>query len=196
MRTEVQKLAPIVQSHIGGGGKDEPVSVDLELEAFSLTGKINSLYGGRSVHFRTAKLNPKDHLRAWIEHLALCATGEGKEPRTVLIGKDAVVTFSHVPSARAELQTLCELFWQGLTLPLPFFPASAMAFVEAEISGSGDPFSKAHSKWNGSWHQDGEKDNVFFARCFDVSDPLDERFTEIARVVLKPMLEHETREEL
>ena len=135
MRVEIQKLAPIVQSHIGGGGKDEPVSIDLELDAFSLSGKVNSLYGGRSIHFRTAKLNPKDHLRAWIEHLALCAVGEDKEPRTVLIGRDAVVTFSHVPSARVELQILCELFWQGLTLPLPFFPASAMAFVEAELAG-------------------------------------------------------------
>jgi exodeoxyribonuclease V gamma subunit len=83
-----------------------------------------------------------------------------------------------------------------LTLPLPFFPASAMAFVEAEISGSKDPFSKARTKWNGPWLQDGEKDNAFFARCFDASDPLDERFAEIARGVLKPMLRHETREEL
>ncbi|HEX7515778.1 MAG TPA: exodeoxyribonuclease V subunit gamma [Chthoniobacterales bacterium] len=196
MRAAVRKLVHIVQSYTGDGGKDEPVSVDLELGAFALTGKINSLYGGRSVHFRTAKVNPKDHLRAWIEHLALSAAGEGKDPRTVLIGKDAVVTFSHVPSALAELVTLCRLFRQGLTLPIPFFPVSAMAFVEAELAGLGDPFSKAHSKWNGPWHQDGEKDNVFFARCFDVSDPLDERFTEIARVVLKPMLEHETREEL
>jgi exodeoxyribonuclease V gamma subunit len=196
MRTEIQKLAPIVQSYIGGGRKDEPVSVDLELEAFSLSGKLNSVYGGRSVHFRTAKLNPKDHLHAWIEHLALCASGEGKEPRTVLIGKDAVVTFSHVPSARAELQTLCGLFWQGLMLPLPFFPASAMALVEAELSKSKDPLSKARTKWNGLWRQEGEKDDVFIARCFDVSDPFDDRFAKIARLVLKPMLQHETREEL
>ena len=177
------------EAHIGGGKKDEPVSVDLDLEPFSLTGKINSLYGGRSVHFRTAKLNPKDHLRAWIEHLALCAAGEGKDPRTVLIGKDAVVTFGRVSSARAELQTLCELFWQGLTLPLRFFPASGMAFVEAELSGKGDPFKKASEKWDGMWRKnekrEGEKDDVFIARCFDVSDPFDDRFAEIARVVLQ-----------
>jgi exodeoxyribonuclease V gamma subunit len=196
MRVEIQKLAQIVQKHLGGGGKDEPVSIDLELEAFSLSGKVNSIYGGRSVHFRTAKLNPKDHLRAWIEHLSLCAAGANKESRTVLIGRDAVVTFSHVPSARVELQTLCELFWQGLTLPLPFFPASAMALVEAELARSKDPFAKARSKWNGLWRQEGEKDNVFVARCFDVSDPLDDRFAELARKVFTPLLQHETREEL
>lgn len=196
MRTEVQKLVSTVQSHIGGGKKDEPVSVDLRLETFSLSGKISSVYGGRSVHFRTAKLNPKDHLRAWIEHLALCATVESKELRTVLIGRDAAVTFSHVPSARAELQSLCELFWQGLTLPIPFFPASAMALVEAELAGARDPFAKARSKWNGLWRQEGEKDDAFIARCFEVADPLDERFAKIARLVFNPMLQHGTREEL
>lgn len=196
MRTEVRKLAATVQDHIGDGAKHEPVSVALELETFSLSGKINSVYGGQSVHFRTAKLNPKDHLRAWIEHLALCAGAAAEGPGTVLIGRDAVVTFRHVSSADAKLQALCDLFWQGLTLPLPFFPASGMALVEAELAGSKDPFSKARSKWIGPWRQDGEKDDRFIALCFDVSDPLDDRFAEIARVVLEPMLQHLTREEL
>jgi exodeoxyribonuclease V gamma subunit len=200
MRTEVQKLAQVVQSYIGEGQKDEPIDVHLELERFSLSGKVNSLYGGRCVHFRTAKLNPKDHVRAWIEHLALCAVDNDKDPHTVLIGKDAVVTFSRVPSARVELKTLCELFWQGLMLPLAFFPASAMAFVAAEVNKAGKPDSKARQKWDGAWRKDGkregEKDDVFISRCFDVSDPLDARFVEIARMVFKPMVQHETREEL
>jgi exodeoxyribonuclease V gamma subunit len=196
MRVEIQKLAPIVRAHIGGGTRDESVPIDLELDEFRLSGKLNSVYGGRSVHFRTAKLNPKDHLRAWIEHLALCAASQGTEPRTVLIGRDAVVTFRHVSSSHAELHTLCELFWEGLLLPLPFFPASGIAFAEAELSRARDPFAKARSKWNGLWRQTGEKDNVFIARCFDVSDPLDERFAELARRVLAPMLQHATREEL
>ena len=71
-----------------------------------------------------------------------------------------------------------------------------MAFVDAEQTGAKDPFSKARAKWHGPWLQDGEKDNAFFARCFDVSDPLDERFVEIARKVFKPMFQHKTREEL
>jgi exodeoxyribonuclease V gamma subunit len=196
MRTEVHDLALVIRKHIGEGRKDEPVSIDLELGRFSLSGKINAVYGGHSVHFRTAKLNPKDHLRAWIAHLALCASGEGKEPRTVLIGRDALVTFRHVSSARAQLQTLTEIFREGLMVPLPFFPASAMAFVDAELAGGKDPFFKARAKWIGPWRQPGEKDNRFIARCFDVADPLDDRFAELARVVVTPMLEHERLEEL
>ena len=199
MRTEVQTLTEVIQSYIGKGHKDEPIDVHLELEAFSLSGKVNSLYGGRCVHFRTAKLNPKDHLRAWIEHLALCAPGESDEPQTVLIGRDALVTFSPVPSARAELQTLCELFWQGLMLPLRFFPASAMAFVEAEVTGEGNPDSKARAKWYGAWRNgkaEGEKDDLFISRCFDMPDPLDKSFRELARTVFKPLFQYSKRKEL
>ena len=200
MRLEVQKLVQVVQDHVDGGKKDEPVDVDLQLRTFRLGGKIHSLHQGRSVLFRTAKLNPKDHLGAWIEHLVLCALAESSKPETVLIGKDAVVTFGYVFSPRAELQTLCELFWQGLTLPLRFFPASGMAFVEAELSGKGDPFKKASEKWEGIWRKnekrEGEKDDVFIARCFDGPDCLDERFAALAPLVFGPMLQHAMREEL
>jgi exodeoxyribonuclease V gamma subunit len=200
MKSEVQKLIEVVRSHIAAGKKDEPVEVDLQLKTFRLGGKIHSLYGGQCVHFRTAKLNPKDHLRAWIEHLALCALTEGSKPETVLIGRDAVVTFGRVPSARAVLQTLCERFSEGLTLPLRFFPDSGMAFVETERSGMGDPFKKASEKWKGMWRPNeksrGEKDDVFIARCFDGPDPLNERFVELARLIFGPLLEHAKREDL
>jgi exodeoxyribonuclease V gamma subunit len=201
MQSEVQKLAEIVRSHIAAGKKDEPVDVDLQLKTFRLGGKIHSLYGGQCVHFRTAKLNPKDYLRAWIEHLALCAQTEGGKPETVLIGRDAVVTFGRVPSARAVLQTLCELFAEGLTLPLRFFPQSGLALVDAERSRKGDAFKKANDKWIGPYPQKGEKrrgerDDVFIARCFNGPDSLNERFAELARLVFGPLLEHANREEL
>jgi exodeoxyribonuclease V gamma subunit len=200
MRLEVQKLAEVVQSHIAAGKKDEPVEVDLQLKTFRLSGKIHSIYGGQCVHFRTAKLNSKDHLRAWIEHLALCALTEGGNAETVLIGRDAVVTFGRVPSARAALQTLGELFSEGLTLPLRFFPDSGMAFVEAERAGKGDPFKKAKDKWEGIYRRNekprGERDDVFIGRCFDGHDFLDERFVELARLVFRPLLEHAKREDL
>jgi len=200
MKLEVQKLAKIVEGHIRSGKKDDPIDVDLQLETFRIGGKIHSLYRGTSVLVRTAKLNPKDRLRAWIEHLVLCALAKGGEAETVLIGRDKVVTFGGVASARAELQTLCELFWQGSTLPLRFFPASALAFVEAELDGVKNPFSKARAKWDGMYRRnekrEGEKDDVFIARCFDGPDLLDERFAALARIVFTPMLQHAREEEL
>jgi len=201
MRLEVQSLLDIVRRHIAAGKKDEPVEVDLQLKTFRLGGKIHSLYGGQCVYFRTAKLKAADYLRAWIEHLALCALTEGGKPETVLIGRDAVVLFGPVPSPRALLQTLCELFSEGLTRPLRFFPESGLAFVEAQRLGKGDPFKKAEDKWLGPYPQKGEKrrgekDDVFIARCFGGPDALDESFVGMARLVFRPMLEHSKREDL
>jgi exodeoxyribonuclease V gamma subunit len=200
MSLEVQSLLEIVRRHIAAGKKDEPVEVDLQLKTFRLGGKIHSLYGGQCVYFRTAKLKAADYLRAWIEHLALCALTEGGKPETVLIGRDAVVTFRRVPSPRAVLQTLCELFSDGLTRPLRFFPESCLAFAETERSGKGDPFKKASDKWLGPYPKKnekrrGEKDEVFIARCFD-GDSLEEHFAELARRIFGPILEHSIREEL
>jgi exodeoxyribonuclease V gamma subunit len=200
MKLEVQSLLKVVQDHIATGAKDEPVDVDLPLETFRLGGKIHSRYGGKCVHFRTAKLKGADHLRAWIEHLALGAVAEGDQPETVLIGSDAFVTFGRVPSPRAILQTLCEHFAEGLTLPLRFFPESGLAFVQAEQLDQGDPLTKAKAKWLGPFPKKGEKrrgekDDVFITRCFD-ADSLDEDFAELARVIFGPILEHSKREEL
>ena len=201
MRLEVQSLLEIVRRHIAAGKKDEPVEVDLQLKTFRLGGKIHSLYGGQCVHFRTAKLKAADYLRAWIEHLALCALTEGGRLETVLIGRDAVVTFGPVPSPRAVVQTLCELFSEGLTRPLRFFPESGLAFVETERSGKGDPLKKANDKWLGPFPQKGEKrrgekDEVFIACCFGGPNPFDDSFVKLARLIFRPLLDHAKREDL
>jgi len=200
MRLEVQTLLEVVRRHIATGKKDEPVDVDLQLKSFRLGGKISSRYGGKCVHFRTANLKAADYLRAWIEHLALCALTGENQPETVLIGRDAQVTFGRVPSPRVVLQTLCERFSEGLTLPLRFFPESGLAFADTERSRKGDPSKKARDKWLGPYPQKGEKrrgekDEVFIARCFD-RDSLDERFAALARLIFDPILEHSKREEL
>ena len=199
MRLEVESLVALVRHHVAAGTKDEPVDVDLPLETFRLGGKIHSRYGGQCVHFRTANVKAADHLRAWIEHLSLCALAERDQPETVLIGRNAVVKFGAVPSPRHTLQTLCEQFAEGLTLPLRFFPESGLAFVATERSGKGDPFKKAKDKWEGMWRKNekprGERDDVFIARCF-AGESLDERFAELARLIFGPILEHSKREDL
>ena len=62
------------------------------------------------------------------------------------------------------------------------------------------PYNKARDKWYGPWRKkgkrEGEKDNVFIARCFDLSDPFNDSFTAIARTIFRPMLQHARREEL
>ena len=75
----------------------------------------------------------------------------------MLIGRDAFVTFGRVPSPRAVLQTLCELFSEGLTLPLRFFPESSLAFVQAERSGKGRPVKKGERQMARPVPEEGRK---------------------------------------
>jgi exodeoxyribonuclease V gamma subunit len=194
MRGEMEKLAQKVGEKIGDGKKDPPVSIDLILPGYTLTGTIENIYGGKAVFFRPANLSPKDYLRAWVEHLALCLHNQGNKTETLLIGRDGQVTFDSVSSATAALRTFCDLYLEGLSKPLRFFPMASMAFAEATISGRGDPIKKAREKWDGPYRRvgkrEGEKDDSYFKLCFDGLDPFADPFAEIALKVFETMLSH------
>ena len=193
IRREIQKQAGKVREQIGDGKRDPAIPIDLAFAEYTVTGKIESLYGGQNVQFRPANLQPKDYLRAWIQHLALCL--EGKGSKTILIGKDGgAAIFGPVASAQKELETLCDLYLLGLSEPLRFFPGTSMAYADAVISGKGDPWKKAREKWS-PYRGDGEKVDLYFERCFDGLDPFDDPFAEIALKVFKTMLEQMERPE-
>jgi exodeoxyribonuclease V gamma subunit len=191
IRTDIQKMAENVRGKIGNRKRDPAALIDLTLPAYTLTGTIENLYGGQNVHFRPAKLQPKDYLRAWIEHLALCVGRKGE--KTILIGRDGAVTFRPVSPAQEELENLCDLFLLGLSQPIRFFPSTSMAFAEATASGERDSFRMAREKWD-PYRRQGEKDDPYFQRCFDGLDPFEDPFAEISLKVFKTMFEQMERD--
>ena len=122
-----------------------------------------------------------------------------QKTKTILIGKDDAVTFGPISSAQDELRILCDLYLEGLSRPLRFFPGASMAFADAIVSGRGDPVKKAYGKWEGPFRRvgkrEGEKDDPYFARCFDGPNPFDDPFAEIALKVFKTMLSRLERDE-
>ena len=193
MRAEMGKLAGNVRKKIGEGKKDRPISIDLALSEYTLTGTIENIYGGQVVNFRPAKLNPKDYLRAWIEHLALSLQNQGDQKTvTMLIGRDGAATFGPITSPQDELRVLCDLYIEGLSRPLSFYPNASMAFADAIVSRQGDPIKKACEKWDGPYRRvgkrEGEKDDLYFKLCFHGLDPFVDPFAEIARKVFETML--------
>jgi exodeoxyribonuclease V gamma subunit len=54
-----QDFGKKVEPELLGQSPDERLPFDMTIEAFSLTGQIESLYGGRIVRFRCASLKPK-----------------------------------------------------------------------------------------------------------------------------------------
>jgi exodeoxyribonuclease V gamma subunit len=185
-----ENFSSTVRPCIGEGKKGEPLAVDLRLGDFSVTGTIETIYGGKIVHYRCANLNLRDRLRAWVDHLTSCATGGGAPNETLLIGMDVTLAWEEISKAKEILEDLCQLFWGGLRGPLPFFPDSALAFVEAERAGAANPLNKAATKWNGGYDIEGEKEKPEYRKLFGEGDPLNDEFVALAKRIWAPLLQH------
>jgi exodeoxyribonuclease V gamma subunit len=185
-----ENFSSTVRPCIGQGKKGEPLAIDLRLGDFSVTGTIETIYGGKIVHYRCANLNLRDRLRAWVDHLASCATGGGAPKETLLIGMDVTLAWEELSNAKQIIEDLCQLFWEGLRGPLPFFPDSALAFVEAERAGAANPLNKAATKWNGGYDIKGEKEKPEYRKLFGEGDPLNDEFIALAKRIWGPLLQH------
>ena len=198
----VAKTQPLIESLRQRVGAAEKIRLPVKLQIgdFLLEGELPLFNGVGIVHCRPAKAKPAAHLKLWIEHLALQLTGLPEAKTSWLITEDEVWSFNEVPDAKEKLQELLEFYFFGLTKPLPFFPASAFAFVSEPSSRTKkSPADLAQEKWEGGEFDDfgkGESQDPYFNLCFrNVVNPLDEEFETLAKNIIEPLLEHQTKEE-
>ncbi len=153
------------------------------------------------MHYRLTTRKPKDLLIAWIHHLI---ANHEQETESVLITAEKsgpkVDRFGPVSSHHSEehLRGLLQLYWRGLSEPLPFFPRSSLAFVEQMLNNKNgpSPLQKAQAKWRRSpepWEPDrGERpeaDDPHFRFVFrNVAEPLDDDFQQLALQIFVPVL--------
>jgi exodeoxyribonuclease V gamma subunit len=183
-----------------------PLDLELVLGEFRVTGRVAGRNAAGPLLYRCASLKPKDMLRAWLLHLAVNVDDPNRAAATTLVGEDGLREYSSPTDARATLKDLLDLYWQGMSTPLKFFPNAALAFAEAEFKSrhrkpsrtARSPLEIARVEWEGSDFpkRDGEKEDAHFALCFRDADPLDEEFVALARRVFGPILQHERREEV
>jgi exodeoxyribonuclease V gamma subunit len=185
---EVETFARTVQANFGDKISLAPLDFELNLSGFRLTGRLDEIWPERMIRYRCAKLKAKDQLRAWIEHLVLNAARKEAYPReTLLIMTNGTNTFNPVQDAAAVLQIFLDIYWQGLTTPLRFFPASAMAYAERQEWNLG----RARGKWEDGYNDiPGEGRDPYFRLCFGHVDPFNAEFERIAHALLEPMLQH------
>lgn len=206
-----QRLAPLLSTQPA-----PPIDIDLNLEPFHLSGRTTGQGRDGLLFHRCAKIKSRDILRAWIQHLAVNASGLPRS--TTLIGEDASCEYSAPVDSAALLRQLLDLYWQGLSQPLKFFPGSALAFAEADLkrqqkqaraaqsavskkpakpAATASPLDKARAEWEGSDFpkRDGERDDVSFDLCFRNLDPLDTEFAQLALTVFNPILAHQNRKD-
>jgi len=174
--------------------------------------------------YRPATLRSRDYIRAWILHLLLNARTDWEPCTTHLFGTGSL---SHVilsppaaergnspETALTLLEACLELYREGQTRPLPFFPETSLAWCESALKvvnggsereigslfGGGkisaDALKSAKSKWESSYGTKGEYDRTAeFFLCFrrialfDGASPMREDFERISRTFYGPMLE-------
>ncbi|MEA2083194.1 MAG: exodeoxyribonuclease V subunit gamma [Thermodesulfobacteriota bacterium] len=174
-----------------------PLEVDLELSGFNLTGRLDSIYPDHLLQYRFAKLKCKDRLTAWIRHLALNAlSAKGYPDQTLLVAGDTVRRYIPAPDAIDILEELLELYWQGLKLPLHFFPDTSFAYAESFLdkADASRAMNAASKTWNGSNDYPGEFGrDKYYPVVFRDSAPLDDWFTELSLKVCTPLFKHEEK---
>jgi len=189
------------------GERLEAPNLDLHLDGFHITGRFDHVTSLALLQYRPGVVAPKDRVRAWIRHLAWCASVPGQFPRvSVVMGEPARTrTVAGVQyrslearAARAFLGNLLEHYWRGLSEPLRFFPTTSLKFAEIDLNNADrkpdawkDSLRQSRREWTSDRFARGEDDDEHYKICFHDFDPLDGDFMALARSIGQPLLEHE-----
>ena len=195
LAAKTQPLVESLRQRVGAAEKiREPFR--LPLGDFCLEGELPLFHAVGIVHGRAAKTKPAAQLRLWIEHLVLQLLDRPDAKTSWLITEDEIWKFNELPEPKNILQQLLEIYFLGLTKPLPFFPASSFAF--ASPKGKKSPAERAAQEWETDEDSDfgkGESQDAYFNLCFrNAANPLDEEFEQLAKTVFEPLLAHQTEE--
>jgi exodeoxyribonuclease V gamma subunit len=193
---ETQPLVELLRLRLGAAENiRQPVS--LQIGDYRLEGELTLFCGVGLVRCRPAKAKPAAHLKLWIEHLALQLAGLPETKSSWLIAEDGTWRFNEVPEAEKILKQLLDLYYIGLTKPLPFFPSSSFAF--ASPKGKKPPAEQALQAWEGNEDDGfgkGDSQAPYFDLCFrNVANPLDDEFERLAQQILNPLLAHQVEED-
>ena len=171
--------------------------IDLQIAEFNIRGRICDLYPSGRIQFRFAKRKPGDVLSAWLKHLFLnIVSPDGCIPQTTLVNRDMVTRFEAVTDPKSILIALLDSYWEGLRRPLQFFPEAAFEYSRIFLE-RGQNVNKAlgaaRRKWIGDDYQKGEIQDPYNRRCFEYTDPIDQRFQELAEKIYFPIFNHMTK---
>ncbi len=178
---------------VAAGPAMAPLEIELDCDGIRLLGRVEGIWPTGLVHYRYAKLKAKDRLRMWIEYLCLNCVAPADYPRSgFLLASDAILTALPVAVPRSHLEKLLTIYRRGLTSPLHFFPGTSLEYAKKMMDPKKEAkaLADAAKKWHGSEEYPGEKDDVYFQRCFGQGNPLNEDFMQLSRTIYEPLLAH------
>jgi exodeoxyribonuclease V gamma subunit len=145
MCSDMKAFAAIIETHVNGKAI-APLMVDMKIEGWTLSGRIDGVNENGLACYRPASLQPKDMLKTWILHLVLNCT---RASSSILIGKGSMQMYRPLEDSSMLLKEMLALYWQGLREPLRFFPRSSHAFAKRRFSRMAEEIHRHRRTPNG-----------------------------------------------
>jgi exodeoxyribonuclease V gamma subunit len=174
--------------------------ISLSIGDYTISGQLDNVSAKGMVQYRYATIKPKDVIQSWISHLVLNSIQNSNGPESGLFtyyaGKETIYKYSPAAESHRHLEKLLDLYWQGLTKPLYFFPRTSFAFAQEIHNGKNEreALRKACIEWEGNdFNKMGEKNDPYNLICcknMALANPL---FTEQAKNVFLTALAHQRK---
>jgi exodeoxyribonuclease V gamma subunit len=162
----------------------KPLKVAFTHKNIHLHATVENCQQGSHLHWRCAGMKGKDRLAVWLDHLLLNVAREKGYPlQSMLIASDSTLELLPVEQAAETLSNLLDLYCEGMTRPLPFFPETSWVYLK-------EGRQKAERSWNGDKRIGfpGERDNQAVALCWGGEEPWGEEFISLAERVYGPLV--------
>ncbi|MCL1980794.1 MAG: exodeoxyribonuclease V subunit gamma [Proteobacteria bacterium] len=152
----------------------EPVVIDRAIGPFRLVGWLTDCGISGRVTWRAAARKGMDLITLLVHHLVLnLQTPAGIPPVSMHLARDPArpenpihcLTLPPLADAEQRLHSLLDLYWQGLSKPLPFFPETSLAWAKARHRGK-DPHQAARQAWENGFNREGEGSDPSYRCCF------------------------------
>ncbi len=193
IKKRIRDFVPLVQFYIQG----QPLkflALDKEISDFRIMGLLNNISDFGLLNYRCAKIKSGDRLKAWVQHLIFnIAAPDNIQKNSVFISEDAILKFFPLKNSVDLLGPILQLYWEGLSMPLKFFPRSSWVYAEALLQ-KGKTEVEALEKSKNEWSENEfgpspEEEDPYFDLCFRNIDPLDSEFRKLAVEVFRPILQ-------
>jgi len=163
-----------------------------------LSGWLTKRFQSGLVRYRSGAIRSRDLLAAWIDHLAHAAMNQFMPTHLIGYDRKQGVTHQILPPVESRemalslLDELIRLYYQGMTSPIPYFPKTVLACVEAGFSRGKwvDDETKSLKKmadtFNDGFATSGEGNDVYIARIWpEWNEDLAQQVRLLATLVLQ-----------
>ena len=188
---EVDQFANRLIQHTPDGAMiSKPFEIDIG--PYHLSGELDQLYPNKRLVYRLANIRPQDRLSLFIAHLVMAAvTTEEAARSSVLVCQDAHWELPPLDNPHDRLHDYLDLYWQGLQMPVTFFPKSSYEFALKQHQGktSQQAIAASRAVWQGNPpYRTGENQDPYLNLCFNGMDPLNDEFKKLALRVYLPFI--------